>query len=654
MESKPHILYPFSFQKEIKPGFCEDAPPVATDRYAIVCDGLGGAGHTKHILPDEENPGTVTERTSAYLGSRIVADRVERFFAEHWEEWAGPEQTPEIGVYAGQLKEELDRAIQDCVEKMRIRIPVGKTIKIFPTTLASAVFLPCEEGLTVAAVWAGDSRVYLLTPSKGLRLLSQDDADGAAESMNSGTVMTNCVYAGSFFLNYCVYTLREPGLVFCCSDGCFDYLRSPLHLEWLLLHTIQNMPQEEGRQPGEILGESIRDGIYQTIRDDTTMAGLCVGLPSIASLQEAFRPRMEVLDPMAVQMNGYITEKNAALDALDKARRVCRLNESKVSDGIQRVVGETLSSRKPTNLYEALKGFGAFSGYEAWEAEGLEQLETEFRERENRIERDLEERNRLCRSRFLIEYIYMVWQNRMSRRSILPGRGSKYVSAWETVPDAQSLDTLLATLMELTELEEFWKAYPKFDWKLQQSLCTLLGWVRDRLEQEGEQYRTLLTRAYFSSDLFAEQRRELEEDPQFQSAYRELLRNPGACPFCDAKTREAAKSVRTLREEKRTLRERYQQERQAWQEKRAARYCEKQKGQILEELMEKPPRELETLLGGTDLPMETVLSLAEAWKALRQNEKANPAEAIEVKIQERWSEYRKEYQLFQQVERGRT
>ena len=70
--------------------------------------------------------------------------------------------------------------------------------------------------------------------------------------------------------------------------------------------------------------------------------------------------------------------------------------------------------------------------------------------------------------------------------------------------------------------------------------------------------------------------------------------------------------------------------------------------------MEKPPRELEALLGGTDLPMETVLSLAEAWKALRQNEKANPAEAIEVKIQERWSEYRKEYQLFQQVERGRT
>lgn len=650
MESKPHILYPFSFQKEIKPGFCEDAPPVATDRYAIVCDGLGGAGHTKHSLPDEENPGAVTERTSAYLGSRIVAERVERFFAEHWEEWAGPEQTPEIGVYAGQLKEELDRAIQDCVEKMRIRIPVGKTIKIFPTTLASAVFLPCEEGLTVAAVWAGDSRVYLLTPSKGLRLLSLDDADGAAESMNSGTVMTNCVYAGSFFLNYCVYTLREPGLVFCCSDGCFDYLRSPLHLEWLLLHTIQNMPQEDGRQPGEILGESIRDGIYQTIRDDTTMAGLCVGLPSIASLQEAFRTRTEDLDPMAVQMNGYIMEKNAALDALDKARRVCRLNESKVSDGIQRVVGETLSSRKPTNLYEALKGFGAFSGYEAWEAEGLEQLKTEFRERENRIERDLEERNRLCRSQFLIDY--MVWQNRPIRRNWGP-------IAWlgleeEAALDARTFDEMLSTLMELSKLEEFWESFPEFDWEIQQNLRFLLGKLRDRLDQDGDQYRPLLSRAYLSTDLFDGQRKELEKDSQFQSAYRELLRNPGACSFCGAKTREAAKSVRALKEEKEALRERYQQDRQAWQEKRAAQYCEKQKGQILEELLEKPPRELETLLGGTSLPMAAVLSLAEAWKALRQNEKANPAEAVEVKIQGLWSEYRKEYQLFQQVERGRT
>lgn len=502
----------------------------------------------------------------------------------------------------------------------------------------------------MAAIWAGDSRVYLLTPSKGLRLLSLDDADGAAESMNSGTVMTNCVYAGSFFLNYCVYTLREPGLVFCCSDGCFDYLRSPLHLEWLLLHTILNMPQEEGRQPGEILGESIRNGIYQTIRDDTTMAGLCVGLPSIASLQEAFRPRMEALDPMAVQMNGYIMEKNAALDALDKARRVCRLNESKVSDRIQRVVGETLSSRKPTNLYEALKDFGAFSGYEAWEAEGLERLEAEFRERENRIERDLKERNRLCRSQFLIDY--MVWQNRPIRRNRGP-------IAWlgleeEAALDARTFDEMLSTLMELSKLEEFWEGFPEFDCEIQQNLRFLLGKLRDRLDQDGDQYRPLLSRAYLSTDLFDGQRKELEKDSQFQSAYRTLLSNPGACSFCGAKTREAAKSVRALKEEKETLRERYQQDRQAWQEKRAAQYCEKQKGQILEELLEKPPRELETLLGGTSLPMETVISLAEAWKALRQNEKANQAEAVEVKIQGLWSEYRKEYQLFQQVERGRT
>lgn len=650
MESKPHILYPFSFQKEIKPGFCEDAPPVATDRYAIVCDGLGGAGHTKHSLPDEENPGTVTERTSAYLGSRIVADRVERFFAEHWEEWASSGETPEIGVYAGQLKEALDRAIQDCVEEMRIQIPVGKTIKIFPTTLASAVFLPCEDGLRVAAIWAGDSRVYLLTPSKGLRLLSLDDADGAAERMNSGTVMTNCVYAGSFFLNYCVYTLREPGLVFCCSDGCFDYLRSPLHLEWLLLHTILDMPQEEGREPGKILGESIRDGIYQTIRDDTTMAGLCVGLPSIAALQEVFRPRMEALDPMAVQMNGYILEKNAALDALDKARRVCRLNENKVSDGIQRVVEKTLSSRTPRDLYEALKGFAAFSGYEAWEDEGLEQLEAEFQERENKIDRDIEKRNRQCRSQFLIDY--MVWQNRPVRRNRGP-------IAWFSVEEEAALDTrtfdeMLSTLMELFKLEELWEGFPEFDWETQRNLCIVVGKLRDRMNRDVDQCRPLLSRAYLSTDLFAGQRKELEKDSQFQSAYRTLLSNPGACSFCGAKTREAAKSVRALKEEKETLREHYQQDRQAWQEKRAAQYCEKQKGQILEEFLEKPPRELETLLEGTSLPMETVLSLAEAWKALRQNEKANPAEAVEVKIQGLWSEYRKEYQLFQQVERGRT
>ena len=169
-----------------------------------------------------------------------------------------------------------------------------------------------------------------------------------------------------------------------------------------------------------------------------------------------------------------------------------------------------------------------------------------------------------------------------------------------------------------------------------------------------DQCRPLLTQAYFSSDLFAGQRRDLEEDQQFKNAYRDLLKNPRACSFCSATTREGVKSVQEAKRDKKDLQEQYQKEKQERKRELAAQYCEKEKRQILEQLLEKPAEELKALFKKADVPMQTVLQLAEAWKALRQNEKANPAEAVEVKIQGLWSEYRKEYQLFGQVERGRT
>ncbi len=62
---------------------------------------------------------------------------------------------------------------------------------------------------------------------KGLQLLSLDDAVNADREMNSASEMNNCISAGNAFrLNYSIFEMDEPGIVFCCSDGCFDYLPS--------------------------------------------------------------------------------------------------------------------------------------------------------------------------------------------------------------------------------------------------------------------------------------------------------------------------------------------------------------------------------------------------------------------------------------------
>ena len=81
--------------------------------------------------------------------------------------------------------------------------------------------------------------MYVLSPTKGLQLLSLDDAVNADREMNSASEMNNCISAGNAFrLNYSIFEMDEPGIVFCCSDGCFDYLPSPLHFEWLVLHCL--------------------------------------------------------------------------------------------------------------------------------------------------------------------------------------------------------------------------------------------------------------------------------------------------------------------------------------------------------------------------------------------------------------------------------
>ena len=61
----------------------------------------------------------------------------------------------------------------------------------------------------------------------------------ADEEMKSASEMNNCISAGNpFRLNYSIFEMNEPEIAFCCSDGCFDYLPSPLHFEWLVLQTI--------------------------------------------------------------------------------------------------------------------------------------------------------------------------------------------------------------------------------------------------------------------------------------------------------------------------------------------------------------------------------------------------------------------------------
>ena len=161
------MMFPFSFQKGNKTAGCEDAPPVSNIRFSVVCDGLGGAGSTKHKV---EEAGTVVMRTSGYLGSRVVADSVTDFYDVNYERIANILFSNGNSVIALQaVIEELKSTIKTALSTKMTKLGIDpmltrkKALKIFPTTLASALYFQDSEKLKILAIWAGDSRVYVLS-----------------------------------------------------------------------------------------------------------------------------------------------------------------------------------------------------------------------------------------------------------------------------------------------------------------------------------------------------------------------------------------------------------------------------------------------------------------------------------------------------------
>ena len=83
MKEGNSMLIPFDFQKGNKAAGCEDAPPVTNEKFSVICDGLGGSGSIKHRIIEKDST-TPVNRTSGYLGSRIVAESVVSYYTQNY------------------------------------------------------------------------------------------------------------------------------------------------------------------------------------------------------------------------------------------------------------------------------------------------------------------------------------------------------------------------------------------------------------------------------------------------------------------------------------------------------------------------------------------------------------------------------------------
>ena len=312
----PTVSFGFNLGKIPDQG--EDSDPilrVGRDLGLVaVFDGMGGAGGTVYQTPDGP-------RSGAYLASRLARDVVERRMVDLLE--------PDWYLDGRAAARDIRNAVKDAlVERLEtLNAPKSglrsKLLRALPTTMALAALQRAEpHGSRWAChvLWAGDSRAYVFEPD-GARQLSIDDLRDPGDAMDNLThdsVVANAMSADiDFDVRYQRVELQAPFFVVCATDGCFGYVRSPMHFEHLVLAHLQKARSVAA------WSSSLQAEIKAITGDDAAMSVLAFGV-DLDDLKRLFGPRVaaleaEYLAPLDAAVDA-VAEAEAALEALRRQR----------------------------------------------------------------------------------------------------------------------------------------------------------------------------------------------------------------------------------------------------------------------------------------------------------------------------------------------
>ena len=262
----------FGFNLGKIPGQGEDSDPILRAGRSLallgVFDGMGGAGGTVYETP--EGP-----RTGAYIASRVARDVVDQRMVELLR--------PDWFLDGNAAAEDLQRSVKAALEERLEQLDAPKSglrsklLRALPTTMALVALQrkSTAEGDWVAHVlWAGDSRAYVLQ-SDGLRQLTTDhlrDPGDAMANLRNDSVVGNAMSADvDFHVSYRRVDLTTPFLVLCATDGCYGYVRTPMHFEHQVLEQLRRAEDVDAWSAG-LQGE-----ISAVTGDDAAMSALAIG-----------------------------------------------------------------------------------------------------------------------------------------------------------------------------------------------------------------------------------------------------------------------------------------------------------------------------------------------------------------------------------------
>lgn len=658
------LMIPFHFQKGNKTAGCEDAPPIAKEMYSIVCDGLGGSGSTKHNIVDSET-NAVVSRTSAYLGSRIVSSCVENYYTgnvKFIENLLFPNNNSfaPIDIFVRDLKRKISEELETNVKNLGVEPPTSKALKLFPTTLASSIYLERNRMLRILVIWAGDSRVYKLSPSRGLQLLSLDDADAADESMNSASAMNNCISArNQFHLNYAVYDINEPCILFSCSDGCFDYIQSPLHLEWLLLNTILDCMPEGNNDLGISLANTIKDSMYSSIGDDTTMAGICYCINTVSEIKQLYQNRMRTFGQSAVNMNECIKNLKDIQGKRDSAAKTCRIYEGKIQDSIQTEICKSLHMKQSSGLYSFIKSLNCYGRYISTETKIDEIAQKNCDEALCKLKTEINKEKENCM--MLMTYDYMKWQRiqdeqnnksffykRQAIRNLYenekPLSNKMYANPLGSV---QVLETFLKMYSRPEFIKYLEKNHTDNSEKTDDIINEQINAIHNIINLIGlcdDMFVDIWSQSYFSTRNFEGEYSQIKNDMSVKINMEAALKEPNRCEYLSNVTLQSIAEYNKRINELTTVEKKYELEAKQQKENLPKAFYEKNRQEILENLFSQPLDILLKLFENTSVNEEFLRKVKNAKDELTKTE----AEIVSAqrKVDLIWNSYRFNYELY--------
>jgi hypothetical protein len=307
----------FGFNLGKVPGQGEDSDPIVRDGRELglvaVFDGMGGAGGTVYETPDGP-------RTGAYLASRVARDVVEeRMFALLDPEWNldGP-------AAARDLRRSVKRALADTLAGLNAPASGlrSRLLRALPTTMA-LMALQCREprqGRWAGHVfWSGDSRVYVFDPATGAHQLTRDDLrdrGDALVNLRQDSVVSNALSADTdFVVHHHQVELTAPFLAVAATDGCFGYVRTPIHFEHLVLASLRDSTESGS------WSRLLQQRIAAIAGDDAAMGVLGVGADH-GQFRQLFATRTAQIEQRCVvPLDELESEVGRAEHAVAEARR---------------------------------------------------------------------------------------------------------------------------------------------------------------------------------------------------------------------------------------------------------------------------------------------------------------------------------------------